>query len=399
MIIVPVDNLREGMVLAKDVASTSATDYRTLLMRGTFLTSEMIVMLSRKGIKSVYIVGDKQAVMAETAHHQELMEEAELILMEEELPIAPEPIIPKEPTPEEVKNQHISKALTELNDIFDENHEVRELSQEAVEKVNHIADDILVDIANDATYLGNQMIALQNYDDYTYKHCLRVAMLATSVAANLGLSTKDTKEVIVSALLHDIGKSSIDHEIIIKPSKLTTAEFEEIKRHPHIGYNILKNSTTDNFTPNILSGVLFHHEKYDGSGYPTGICGKDIPLIARILAVCDVFDALTSNRPYRKPWSVAEAEEYILGASGTHFDFDVTSAFLRAFNPYPIGTMVSLSDGRHGLVIENNQNVLRPTVRIQGEQSGEEIDLSSDFRFLSLMVTGIYGGQYPKFVE
>ncbi len=401
MIIVPVDNLREGMVLAKDVASTSATDYRTLLMRGTFLTSEMIVMLSKKGIKSVHIVGDKEAVMAETAHHQELMEEAELILMEEELPImADEPITPPaEPTPEEIKNQHISHALTELNNIFDENHEVKELSQEAVEKVNDIADDILVDIANDATYLGNQMIALQNYDDYTYKHCLRVSMLATSVAANLGLSKKDTKEVIVSALLHDIGKSSIDHEIIIKPSKLTDKEFEEIKRHPHIGYNILKNSGTDNFSSNILSGVLFHHEKYDGSGYPTGICGKDIPLIARIIAVCDVFDALTSNRPYRKPWSVAEAEEYILGASGAHFDFDVTSAFLRAFNPYPIGTMVSLSDGRHGLVIENNQNVLRPTVRIQGEQSGEEIDLSSDFRFLSLMVTGIYGGQYPKFAE
>ena len=398
MIIVPIDNLREGMVLAKDVASTSATDYRTLLMRGTFLTTEMIAMLRARGIKSVNIVGDREAVMAETAHHQEQMEEAELII-EEELDLPEEPLAPAEPTPEEIKNQHIGHALTELNNIFDENHEVRELSQEAVQKVSHIADDIIADISNDATYLGNQMIALQNYDDYTYKHCLRVAMLATSVAANLGLSRSDAKDVVTAALLHDIGKSSIDHDIIIKPSKLTEAEFAEIKRHPFIGYNILKNSGESTFSPNVLSGVLFHHEKYDGSGYPTGIRGKDIPLIGRIIAVCDVFDALTSNRPYRKPWSVAEAEEYILGASGTHFDFDITSAFLRAFNPYPVGTMVSLSDGRHGLVIENNQNVLRPTVRIQGEQSGEEIDLSSDFRFLSLMVTGIYGGQYPKFVE
>ncbi len=398
MIIVPVENLREGMVLAKDVASTSATDYRTLLMRGTFLTKDMIAMLAARGIKSVNIVGDKQAVMSEAAHHKEMMEQAELSL-EEELDLPEEPEPPREPTPEDIKNQHIGQALTELNNIFDENHEIKELSQEAVEKVSDIADDILADISNDATYLGNQMIALQNYDDYTYKHCLRVAMLATSVAANLGLSRRDSKEVVTAALLHDIGKSSIDHDIIIKPSKLTEKEFEEIKRHPHIGYNILKNSGDGNFSPNVLSGVLFHHEKYDGTGYPTGIKDKDIPLIGRIIAVCDVFDALTSNRPYRRPWSVAEAEEYILGASGTHFDFDVTSAFLRAFNPYPIGTMVSLSDGRHGLVIENNQNVLRPTVRIQGEHSGEEIDLSSDFRFLSLMVTGIYGGQYPKFAE
>ena len=108
----------------------------------------------------------------------------------------------------------------------------------------------------------------------------------------------------------------------------------------------------------------------------------------------DVFDALTSNRPYRRPWSVAETEEYMLGGCGVHFDFDVTAAFLRSFNPYPVGTMVSLSDGRHGVVVKNNTNVLRPVVRIYGEGAGEEIDLGNDFRFLSLMITGIYSGNY-----
>lgn len=398
MIIVPVDNLIEGMVLAKDVTTTSATDYRTLLMRGTFLTAEMIGMLRKKGIKSVNIIGDDHALLSSRAPTFDAppptdeVKEAEPV--EEEAPVIEEA---RPETPEEVKNQHIGKALYELNSIFETDSEVKELSTRAVQKVNDIADDILVDIANDATYLGNQMIALQNYDDYTYKHCLRVAMLATSVAYQLELSKKDTKEIIVSALLHDIGKSNIDHDIIIKPSKLTDAEFTEIKRHPLIGYNILKDSHNNAFTGNVMSGVLFHHEKYDGSGYPTGIKGKEIPLIARIIAVCDVFDALTSNRPYRKPWSVAEAEEYILGSCGTHFDFEVTSAFMRAFNPYPVGTMVSLSNGRHGIVIQTNQTVLRPVIRIQGENSGEEIDLSSDFRFLSVMITGIYGGDYPKY--
>ncbi len=397
MIIVPVDNLIEGMVLAKDVTTTSATDYRTLLMRGTFLTSEMIGMLRKKGIKSVNIIGDDHAMLSSRTPVMEFPEQSRVEApapIEEKAPVIEE----KRPeTPEEIKNQHIGKALYELNSIFETDSEIKELSTKAVQKVNDIADDILVDIGNDATYLGNQMIALQNYDDYTYKHCLRVAMLATSVAYQLNLSKKDTKEVIVSALLHDIGKSSIDHDIIIKPSKLTDAEFAEIKRHPYIGYNVLKNSSNDSFTGNIMSGVLFHHEKYDGTGYPTGMKGRDIPLIARIIAVCDVFDALTSNRPYRKPWSVAEAEEYILGSCGTHFDFDVTSAFMRAFNPYPVGTMVSLSNGRHGVVIQTNQTVLRPVIRIQGEGSAEEIDLSTDFRFLSVMVTGIYGGNYPKY--
>ena len=400
MIIVPVDNLKEGMVLARDVATTSATDYRTLIIRGTFLTAEMISMLRKKGIKSVTIVGDKQAVMAKTESREEHMNRPEATPTEDpEKEQEESAYIPPTPAADEVRNQHIGKALTELNDIFSEHEEIKELSQEAVKKVNDIADDILVDIGNDSTYLGNQMIALQNYDDYTYKHCLRVAMLATSVAAQLGLSKRDSKEVIVAALLHDIGKSSIDHDIIIKPSKLTEEEFNEIKRHPFIGYNILKNSAEGDFSGNILSGVLFHHEKYDGSGYPTGITGKEIPLIARIIAVCDVFDALTSNRPYRKPWSVAEAEEYILGSCGSHFDFDVTSAFMRAFNPYPVGTMVSLSDGRHAIVIQTNQTVLRPVVRIQGQNSGEEIDLSTDFRFLSVMVTGVYGGDYPRYAD
>lgn len=370
MLIVPVDNLREGMVLAKDVASSSAREYRTLLMKGAVLSEETIELLRSKGIKMVAIVGEAESVAADIP--------------------APKPT-PEQERVAERKQAHISRALTDLNSIFDASEEIRELSADAVRKVDNIADDILSDLGNDSTTLGNQMIALQNYDDYTYKHCLRVAMLSTSICTELGLSKDDTKEVIVSALLHDIGKSNIDHDIIIKPGKLTQQEFEEIKRHPLIGYQILKRS--GNYSANIMSGVLFHQEKYDGSGYPTGISGRKIPLIARILTVADVFDALTSNRPYRRPWSVAETEEYMLGSSGTHFDYEVTLAFLHAFNPYPIGMMVSLSDGRHGLVIEHNTNVLRPVVKIV-DSSNEVIDLSNDFRYLSLLVTGIYNGSY-----
>lgn len=371
MLIVPIDNLTEGMVLAKDVASTSAKDYKTLLMKGTVITADMISILKSKGIKMVTIIGE-DTVEADSVQPAENLTRAEQA--------------------EQIKNQHIGRALNELSSVFEHNGEIKELSQKAIEQVDRIADDILVDIGNDSSYLGNQMIALQNYDDYTYKHCLRVAMLSTSIANELNLSPADIKEVIVAALLHDIGKSNIDHEIIVKPGKLTDDEFDKIKKHPFIGYEILKR--TGGYSSNVMAGVLFHQEKYDGSGYPTGLAGKKIPLVARILTVADVFDALTSNRPYRRPWSVAETEEYMLGGCGIHFDYDVTAAFLRSFNPYPVGTMVSLSDGRHGIVIKHNTNVLRPVVRIHGDNSGEEIDLSNDFRFLSLMVTGIYSGNY-----
>lgn len=379
MLIVPVDNLQAGMVLAKDVASTSAREYRTLLMKGTELTIDMINLLKSKGIKMVNVRGDERTPEKEQPKAISRSEATQYSAS---------------PKPEDIKNAHIGKALNELNCIFECNSEIRELSKDAVKKVDHIADDILEDLGNDSTTLGNQMIALQNYDDYTYKHCLRVAMLSTSICTELRLDRESTKETIVSALLHDIGKSNIDHDIIIKPGKLTDAEYEEIKRHPIIGYQILKR--TGGYNGNILSGVLFHQEKFDGTGYPTGISGGKIPLIARIITVADVFDALTSNRPYRKPWSVAETEEYMLGSCGTHFDYQVTSAFLRAFNPYPIGTMVSLSDGRHAVVIGHNTNVLRPTVRIMGEMGGEELDLANDFRFLSIMIKGIYSGDYTN---
>ena len=264
MLIVPVDKLREGMQLAENVDSTTAREYQTLLNKGTFLSSGMIEMLVEKGIKTVRIVGGG---IEEAAH-----------------PTTKADI-------ERERNIRIGKALTDLDEIFDCNEEIKELSQAAVQKVDGIADDIINDIASDSSFLGNQMIALQNYDDYTYKHCLRVSMLSASVCGELGMSPEETKEVVVSGLLHDIGKSNIDHDIIIKPGKLTDEEFEEIKRHPLIGYNILKNG--GNFSSNIMSGVLFHQEKYDGTGYPTGLAGEKIPLIARILTVCDVFDALT----------------------------------------------------------------------------------------------------------
>lgn len=383
MIIIPVNELREGMQLAENVDTTTATEYRTMLPKGVFLSGSMIEMLKAEGIKSVRINIGGLTSGVDTSG-----------VMRRSTP-KPEPLVSDEPpTNEQQINENLSRALTDLDDIFECSEEIKELSQTSIQKVDNIANDIITDIASDPSFLGKQMIALQNYDDYTYKHCLRVAMLSTSVGVEMGLSVDGIKDLVVAGLLHDIGKSNIDHDIIIKPGKLTDEEFAEIKRHPLIGYNILKNS--GNYNSNVLSGVLFHQEKYDGSGYPTGIAGKKIPLIARILTVCDVFDALTSNRPYRVPWSVPETEEYILGACESHFDLEVTQAFLRAFNPYPIGTVVQLTDGRHGVVISHSANVLRPTVRIMGEFAGEEINLMDDFRFLTLSVSGIYkGNEYP----
>ncbi len=377
---VSLDNMEAGSVLALDVAGEFRGVHQVLVPRDTVLTPGIIKQLKDKGITHVSIKGSApvQKIRVQNPPRRSSVNTSNIPAEFRDSSME------QWNKNEEVRREHMNKALSELSGIFECNEEIKELSQSAVEGIDRIADDILDDLGNNTSYLGYQMTALQDYDDYTYKHCLRVAMIALGICKELNFTQEETKEVLVSALLHDIGKSNINHDIIAKTSKLTDEEFREIKKHPRLGYEILKNSNC--YSNNVLYGVLYHQEKYDGSGYPVGLKKDQIPLIARILAVADVFDALTSNRPYRTPWSMTETEEYMFGGCETHFDYDVVCAFLRAYNPYPIGTSVSLSNGSHGIVVAHNANVLRPVIEAQGKR----VDLTNDFNYLSVMITGLY---------
>ena len=170
--------------------------------------------------------------------------------------------------------------------------------------------------------------ALDARDPYTHGHSERVTEFALAIADELGLSADDKKRLELSALLHDIGKVGIEDPVLKKPGKLTKDEYEIIKGHPEIGYRILHMiRKMDPYLP----GVRYHHEKYDGSGYPQGLKGEEIPLDARIIAVADVFDALTSDRPYRKGFDGGRAIAIMQEEISTHFDPQVFDAFLRAY--------------------------------------------------------------------
>ncbi|NLH01164.1 MAG: hypothetical protein GX488_04560, partial [Clostridiales bacterium] len=154
----------------------------------------------------------------------------------------------------------------------------------------------------------------------------------------------------------------------------------------------------------VLQGIQSHHEKVDGSGYPYGYSGKHIPFFGRVLAVSDVYDALTSNRSYRKAWLPNEAMEYIIAASDLHFDHDMVQVFMHLVCAYPSGTIVKLSDGSTALVIRNHsENVLRPKVRLIEDsplgKKGTEIDLYEDIGSLSLTVKSVLGGNYGDSFE
>jgi len=167
--------------------------------------------------------------------------------------------------------------------------------------------------------------ALKCKDDYTWGHSLRVAYFCVSVGREMGFSEAEIYELEVSALFHDIGKIGVPDSVLLKPSRLTDEEFLEMKLHPSKSFEILKDFPVFN---KIASNVKYHHERFDGRGYPEGIKGEDIPLNARIILIADTFDAMTSTRPYRKglPFEMAFAELKEFG--GTQFDPNIVEKFI-----------------------------------------------------------------------
>jgi len=172
--------------------------------------------------------------------------------------------------------------------------------------------------------------ALDSRDTYTLHHSENVAKYAVDTAKKMGLS-KDICDVIyIGGLLHDIGKIGIPEYILTKPGKLTDDEYAIIKNHPNIGYEMIKH--VSNFNENgILDIVLYHHERYDGNGYPNGLKGDQIPLIARIVAIADTFDAMTSRRVYRPELDLEYTLNEICKNKGTQFDPEITDVFLSLF--------------------------------------------------------------------
>ncbi|WP_345243779.1 HD-GYP domain-containing protein [Pontibacillus salipaludis] len=349
-------SLEPGHELAKPIHNEKG---KVLIHSGVSLTLKMIERLNDMGITYVYI--------------------------EDEVT---DDIVTEFPITDQVRNQ----AIHRITDTFDKVKSSNTLQDSFIfdrtgEKMKEVVRKILSDIQRHDRAIS-LLSDVFTYDDYIFTHSLNVTIYTLALGTELGLHPKKLEELGFGAILHDVGKVQVPREVLFKPGSLSDDEFELIKEHSEAGFNMLRSVPS---VPLVAAHCAFqHHERLDGSGYPRGLCDKDIHYYAKILAIADVFDAVTSNRVYRRAMLPHEGLEILYAGAGTKFDLHMIQAFRRSVAVYPNGLSVRLSDGRKGIVSRQNLNISdRPHVRIleengQSVHSYYELDLS---KALNIVIT------------
>ena len=353
MRLIPTFCLKEGMILAKSIYNKNGS---LLLREGSDIKQQYITKVIDLNIQGLYIDDD-------------LSKDIEI---------------------ENVINDELRlNTVGKIKDIFIDIEKDSPTLEENISIANTLVDNMVEELIANRNLMVN-MVDIKSFDEYTYHHCVNVCVISIIIGISLGLNQEELVNLGMAALLHDIGKVFINQELLNKKETLTEEEFEIMKKHAMDGYRYMKDKFC--FPAPTYLGVLQHHEKYDGTGYPHNRAGEDISLFARIIAISDVYDALISNRSYKQALPPSEAMEFMMGASGTHFDFDIINIFIKKVAIYPLGTCVRLSNGEEGIVIENFPDAsTRPKIRLINKKNQEHtyINLKDDYEHTNLTIIEI----------
>lgn len=240
--------------------------------------------------------------------------------------------------------------------------------------IKNITDSIISDISGNSNLMID-LYSLKTHDDYTFQHSVNVCVLAIVLGVKAGLNGIELRELARGAMLHDIGKMHIPFEILSKDSLLTDEEYEIVKRHTNEGFSFLLNDS--NVSPKIAIVAYQHHERFDGTGYPDGIGGEQMHLYSKIVALIDTYDALTSDRVYRKRYNNDKALSIINEESEGKFEPKLLELLKNCVVQYPSGSLVKLNTGETAIVLRNNSSILnRPTIKLLADADGKKIENS-----------------------
>lgn len=267
-----------------------------------------------------------------------------------------------------ISNEQMEKSVSAVKTVFENvlHHDPNGVSSaipyDHMELVENVVQSLIeaLENAEDLLYTVAEMAEITFY---TYKHSVNVAILSILTARAMNYSKEDIRNIALGAFLHDIGKMCNDQSIINKAGQLTQSERKEIEKHPQLGYNLVKAIQPLPFTAKNI--ILMHHEKLDGSGYPLGLKGIEIPEYVRIVTVCDMYDAMTADRVYRGKMPIYTALEILMTDAVFKLDRKVYRYMTENICIYPPGSGVILSDGRVGIVsFYRASNPSRPHVRV-----------------------------------
>lgn len=318
-----IDELREGMVIAEDIISFGLLYSAS----GAILTEKAIEGLKSIDIKYVYVLDDAD-------------DYEKVVIIDNNLS-------------REYKNTIDSFKNTFLNVKVGQKIIINELN----DSLSPLVDDIIT-----SNNILGRLRQIEVNDEYTYKHSINVSLIATMISKWMGFSNYELYDIALAGLLHDIGKSKVPVEILNKPSKLSKDEYEIMKRHTQYGYEILKN--TSGIDESITLGALEHHERLDGKGYPLGLSGDKIHTYAKIIAVADIYDAMTSTRVYKEKVSPFKVAELIFQDSFGILDPIIANTFLKNIFTFYVGNIVKLNNDQIGtVVLVNKSNPTRPLVK------------------------------------
>ncbi|MDI6617759.1 MAG: HD-GYP domain-containing protein [Clostridiales bacterium] len=354
MRLVPVNCVREGSYLGKTILDSCG---RALLKKGAKLDNPILKKIEMNGIYSVYIKDEYSENELEDIIKPEIRQKAIKTIKE--------------------SYENLMKYSKYREGNLLDFRKASKSKYKYIEDIDKISRELLNEVLSKKNVLVN-LVDIKTMDNYTYEHSIDVAVLSIIIGMELNFTENRLYKLTIGAILHDIGKIFIPKEVLLKNGRLTETEFSLIKKHPERGFNYIQDE--DGIYPTSRIVILQHHERINGTGYPYNLKGNKIHEFSKIVSLADVYDALTSDRPYRLAIPPNEAVEYIMGGVGRYFDLKYVNAFLKRIVPYPEGTLVRMCNGDIGVVEKvNREYPLRPKIKIIWKKGkgkiAEHIDL------------------------